>query len=110
MDRRRIVRKPTDEESSNQTGRRNAPTKIRRKLMVAVGMLAALFGGHCMGSAAIVLASGAGEVRGLAKLFLAEALTVVVARRVYRYGGMVALSVYAAVTGLAVILGPALMM
>lgn len=76
--------------------------------MIAAGMLVALCGGASMGGAAVMVSSG--EALGLIVLYVFGAITAAVARMVYRRGGMFFLSVYAALVGMAIILGPALAM
>lgn len=71
-------------------------------------MLVAILGGTLMGNAAIMVSSG--RPLGLLELYAAVAITAAVARMVYRRGGMFSMSVYAALAGLAIILGPALVM
>lgn len=79
----------------------------RGRFTMAMGMLVAIVGGAGMGAAAVMVASG--RPLGLLELYASLAITAVVARLVYRRGGMFSLCVYAALAGMATALGPALM-
>ncbi len=100
----------TKEKRSIETRRKESETKPARRRVwaeVPVGMLVAIAGGAGMGAAAVMVASG--RPLGLLELYASLAITAVVARLVYRRGGMFLLCVYAALAGMATALGPALM-
>lgn len=95
-----------------ETAERPGVRVERRSALLAVaGMPVALGGGSWMGSAAITLTSSPdGGAGSLVVLFVAIALTIIVARLVLWHGGRPALMVYAGLAGVATVGGPWLIM